>query len=341
MPSATMNALSNALLLAQSLAGNIPTNQPPQQGQTPGQAPAQTQTAAQPTQIPAQTAPGAPRPAPTPQVVDPVQQAGVAAAGSPAPAAQNAATAAARATEAMYPNQANNPNVTMAQQTGVGNAAAEAAQQPTSLSGAQGTTFSAAGAAAQPATTSPLQSPAQTAGASPVDTAAQAAGAIPGMPGAQKETGWFDTLLNNLSGRNLQTPQELEDWRKLQTLGIVGNKLGAALGKGNPIVEGFGNTMGDVFMGNLASKNAEMREMSQQDALNKVLAAMGGVKAPGGAAPTPTTGTVGGSSKPSTTPAQGQPGGISALAESGSGFTPPSKTTSVDDLIGSIRSLRI
>lgn len=337
MPSATMNALSNALLLAQSLAGNIPTNQPVQQGQTPGQAPAPA-PAPQPTPQPA---PGAPRPAPTPQVVDPMQQAGVAAAGSPAPAAQNAATAAARTTEAMYPNQANNPNVTMAQQTGVGNAAAEAAQQPTSLSGSQGTTFSAAGASAQPATTSPLQSPARTAGASPVDTAAQAAGAIPGMPGAQKETGWFDTLLNNLSGRNLQTPQELEDWRKLQTLGIVGNKLGAALGKGNPIVEGFGNTMGDVFMGNLASKNAEMREMSQQDALNKVLAAMGGVKAPGGATPAPITGTAGSSGKPSTTPAQGQPGGISALAESGSGFTPPSKTTSVDDLIGSIRSLRI
>lgn len=345
------NALANAIFLAQSLAGGpgVPVSQG--QASTPGQstlqapAPVQApQSGAVNQQIPNPVvAPETPRPAPAPQVVDPYQQVGVAAAGAPAPAAANAAKAAARAAEAANPAQVNDPTTTIARQAAENNAAAAQSQQPSVLGGGQGTGFSAATTTAPSATAPASVSPTQPVASSPTTTNIPAAGTAVGQPPAQQdEPGWFDTLLNNLSGQNLRTPEDLQRWRQLQTLGVVGNKLGAALGAGNPVIEGFGNAMGDVFAGNLASKNAELREISQQDALNKILAAMGGVKTPSGATPTPFT-SAAGNNQPGTTSGGRQLGGVSALASGNTGFTPPSNqgTTTMDDLIGSISKMRI
>lgn len=136
----------------------------------------------------------------------------------------------------------------------------------------------------------------------------------------------WTTMLNNLTGQNLQTPEDVEKWRQMQTLGVVGNRLGSAIaGENTPIGRAAG-TLGDVFAGNLANKNAEMREASANDWMKQALQGIGGKVG----SPTPQTDSSG-YGMPQTT--------LGSAPSTLAAASTQSPTSSLDDVIARTRRL--
>lgn len=159
-----------------------------------------------------------------------------------------------------------------------------------------------------------------------------------GASGAQTagEQSIWQTVLNNLTGQGLDSPEALKEWRQGQTLGVLGNRLGAAVAGEQTGIGGAAKALGDTFAGNLMSKNAEERDASLGDWLSKALAGLGGrAKTPTTSGTGATAGTAG------NTPGQGSlpPSGGSALSTDAFNAATGSISQGVDAIAERMRRL--
>lgn len=288
--------LAAALNSGQAPQGGL--NQPAQSGEPPftsGGASLPAGTSTTPPQPDAQGRMPAPQ---TAQTVTPEQQQILSGANAPSPAAQAAAVREQRIVEGQNPQMAQQAQQ---QQPQPQNSPGAAPQQQQSALG----NFSQ----------EQIQQGAQ---------------------GAQtaSEKGLWDSIISNFTGGSGLTGQDLENWRKNMSLGTALGSLGAAIG-GNTAGGRLGEGVYQIGAGNLAAKNAELREGAQTNFIQSALNALTG-KQPTtqGAAQTQTQG----STMTQGQQAQNQPGagngGASALATD-----IVQSTANLDDIYNRMRRL--
>lgn len=93
----------------------------------------------------------------------------------------------------------------------------------------------------------------------------------------QEKPSVFQNIVNNLTGRNLNTPEERENWQKWQSIGAMLNNVGGAIAGGdNTGVGRAANALRDTFAGNIMANNAEAREMSANEYMQNAANALSG-----------------------------------------------------------------
>lgn len=97
---------------------------------------------------------------------------------------------------------------------------------------------------------------------------------------ASADSGWWDTVMRNVSGRDSQgnplTGEALSEFQRNHALGAVLGQAGAALGGPDTWQGRLGEAAYAIGAGGLSAMNAEKRQMSTNDFMTNALGAMTG-----------------------------------------------------------------
>lgn len=145
----------------------------------------------------------------------------------------------------------------------------------------------------------------------------------------QEKPSAFQNIINNLTGRNINTPEERENWQKWQSVGAMLNNVGGAIAGGDKTGVGrAANALRDTFAGNIMANNAEAREMSANEYMQNAANALSGSSS--GATPSTSTSSF---IDVTSTPPSSRLGSVGATGSTSASFP------SIDELSNRLRRI--